>query len=217
MRMLLTSAGLQVEAIYAALDGLMGRPVARSRVAFVSTAATAQPGPHDWLVTEINRVYAMGWAEFNLLELAGLPTPIALDRLARVDVLYVTGGNAYHLARTIADSDLGADLINLLNDRVYIGASAGSMMFAQDLTRRMTAVFGEDDEFYQAAGRRAISPFDLFDWFLVPHADPDTWDPSVADRVGCPVYGVDDRSALRVVDGLVEVVSEGWWRRDSPS
>jgi dipeptidase E len=184
--MLLTSAGLQVEAMKIALDGLMNRPVARSRVAFVTTAATAQPGPHDWLITEINRVYAMGWTEFSLLELAGLPKPIALDRLARVDVLYVTAGNAYHLARTIADSDLGADLINLLHDRVYVGASAGSMMFAKDMTRRMTAVFGDDDEFYQAAGRRAVSPFNLFDWFLVPHTDPETWDPSVADRVDCP-------------------------------
>lgn len=150
-----------------------------------------------------------------------------LPRLPRHDVTHdtqdVSGGRSAeavvvdHLARTLTDSGLGADLINLLHDRVYVGVSAGSMVFARKLTRRLTAAFGEDDEFYQLAGRRAVSPFDLFDWFLVPHADRETWDPRVADRVGCPVYAVDDRSALRIIDDALDVVSEGWWQRDAPS
>jgi len=29
----------------------------------------------------------------------------------------------------------------------------------------------------------------------------------------CPSYAIDDETAIRVVDGAVDVVSEGHWRR----
>ena len=37
-----------------------------------------------------------------------------------------------------------------------------------------------------------------------------------AARMGIPAYAIDDETALKVVDGRVEVVSEGHWRQFTP-
>ncbi len=40
-------------------------------------------------------------------------------------------------------------------------------------------------------------------------ADAERW----AADIGGPAYAIDEQTAIRVVDGSVEVVSEGQWRR----
>ena len=34
-----------------------------------------------------------------------------------------------------------------------------------------------------------------------------------AAQLDCPAYAIDDATAIRVIDGEVDVVSEGAWRR----
>jgi dipeptidase E len=38
-----------------------------------------------------------------------------------------------------------------------------------------------------------------------------------AARIPVPAYAIDDQTAIRVVDGTVEVISEGNWRLFNPS
>ena len=38
-------------------------------------------------------------------------------------------------------------------------------------------------------------------------ANAETW----AAQIGGPAYALDDQSALRIVDGVTEVISEGEW------
>ncbi len=209
VKLLLTSAGVSNESIRAALADLLHRPFEGANLVLVTTAATAQPGHQDWLVSDINRVYALGWHEFNLLEINGLPRQMLLRRLHHADVIYVEGGNAYHLARSITDANLADDLRGLLDHKVYVGASAGSMIFTQQLTARLTTLYGADDELYQLNERRPVSPLNLFEWWLQPHVDFATWDPTSVQNLGYPLYAIDDQTAVRVVDQHVDVVSEG--------
>ena len=37
-----------------------------------------------------------------------------------------------------------------------------------------------------------------------------------ASGVDVPAYAIDDQTALKVIDGVVEVVSEGQWKRFTP-
>ena len=43
-------------------------------------------------------------------------------------------------------------------------------------------------------------------------ADAERW----AAGIGRPAYAIDDQTALKVIDGAVEVVSEGHWRLFTP-
>lgn len=59
-----------------------------------------------------------------------LPPADGLDRLLHAEVIYVEGGNHYHLARSITGNGLADGFLKALEDRMYVGVSAGSMILA---------------------------------------------------------------------------------------
>ena len=63
----------------------------------------------------------------------------------------------------------------------------------------------------------------LVDFAMFPHLDhPDMPDNSLANAekwaagLSVPAYAIDDQTAIKVIDGAVEVVSEGHWKRFTP-
>jgi dipeptidase E len=63
----------------------------------------------------------------------------------------------------------------------------------------------------------------LVDFALLPHLDHEDHPESstakverMAAEVPVPTYGIDDETAIKVVDGTVVVVSEGHWNRFAP-
>jgi dipeptidase E len=125
--MLLTSAGIQNDTLKSALADLVGKRFAATRLVFIPTASVAAAGDHGWLLEDMNRLHGLGWREFDILELNGLPAPMVLDRLRHADVIYVEGGNHYHLANSVTANGLATDLADILESKVYVGVSAGRM------------------------------------------------------------------------------------------
>ena len=67
------------------------------------------------------------------------------------------------------------------------------------------------------------STLGVVDFSIFPHLDhPDLPENSMAGAerwatgIGGPAYAIDDETAIKVVDGAVEVVSEGRWRLFTP-
>jgi dipeptidase E len=217
-RLLLTSAGIRNATLRSALAGLLDRPFADANVAFIPTASVAVPGDHGWFVEDLRRVHDLGWRELDVVELNGLPRATVVERLNRADVIYAEGGNHFHLAHSIVANDLAAELADLLETRVYVGMSAGSMQFSRPLSRQTGIAFGEQEDLEILGHAEPESPFGWFDWYLKPHlGSPDfpdrtpAWFEDVAQRVDFPVYALDDESAVRVRGNEVDVVSEGEW------
>src|ERR1700760_2207976 len=144
--MLLTSNGLRNELLTSALAELIGKPFTRAKVVFIPTASVAIAGDHGWLVEDLNRLYGLRWREFNVLELNGLPSSLVLARLRHADVIYVEGGNPYHLANSITANGLAAEMAGILESKVYVGVSAGSMIFSRNLSERTSEAFGEQED-----------------------------------------------------------------------
>jgi len=217
--MLLTSAGMRNEILSAALADLVGTPFAEASVVFIPTASVADAGDHGWLVEDLNRLHGFGWRELDILELNGLPRQMVLERLRRADVIYAEGGNHYHLANSIIVNGLAAEMAAVLEAKVYVGVSAGSMIFSRNLSEKTGEAFGEHDDLRILGETRARSPFGLFDWYLKPHLNspgfPDrtaAWFEAVAAKLDFPVYAIDDDSAVRVRGDETDVVSDGAWR-----
>ena len=64
------------------------------------------------------------------------------------------------------------------------------------------------------------SALGLVDFAMFPHLDhPSMPDNSIADAerwaagMSAPGYAIDDQTAIKVIDGAIEVVSEGHWKR----
>jgi dipeptidase E len=154
----------------------------------------------------------LGWKSVGLLELTALPT-IGQERwlpwVREADALLADGGDATYLCHWMRESGL-AELLPSLSDTVWVGVSAGSMV----MTPRIGAYFVE---WRSAPGDRTLG---MVDFSIFPHLDypgftgntlahAERW---AADIAG-PAYAIDDESALKVVAGVVEVVSEGHWKQ----
>ncbi len=220
MKLLLTSAGVKNESIRRALVALLGKPIAECDALCIPTAGYGHPYGNPagaWRFVSGNEprcpMVELGWKSVGLLELTALPW-IARDKwtswVRDADVLLVNGGDAVFLAHWIRQSGL-ADLLPSLHGKVWMGLSAGSMA----LTPRVGEAFMEakpsitgDDKGLGVVG---FSIFPHLDFPTFPEnsmANAQRW----AAELGNPSYAIDDETAIQVVDGKVEVISEGHWK-----
>lgn len=222
MKLLLTSGGITNPSIRGALVALLGKPIAEANALCITTASYAHPyagPPRAWSFLagrDEAPMTGLGWRSLGVLELTALPS-LGAERwvpwVRETDALLVNGGDALYLAHWLRQSGL-ADLLPSLREMVWAGLSAGSMA----LTPRIGEFFvewtppGGGDE---TLGLVDFSIYPHLEHPLLPHntmANAERW---AADIAG-PAYAIDDATAITVVDGAVEVVSEGHWRRFTP-
>src|SRR3712207_4503631 len=215
MKLLLTSGGVTNPSIHAALVELLGKPIAECHALVVPTAQWGHPmcGPASvrrLVAAEpgFERLSGLGWASVGVLELTALPT-IGPERwvpwVRNADALLVDGGDATYLSHWMRASGL-ADLLPSLPDLVWVGVSAGSMV----MTPRIGEYFVE---WPLAPDDRTLG---VVDFSIFPHLNAfPTNTPAHAERwaaeLAAPAYAIDEQTAITVVDGSVEVVSEGEW------
>ena len=216
MRLLLTSAGITNPTIQDALVDLLGRPIAESNALCIPTAGYGSSygpaGPWRFI-----RGVDMGWKSMGVLELTALPT-IDQERwvqwVREADVLLVNGGDTLYLRHWMRESAL-ADLLPSLPEMVYVGFSAGSLVLSPRIGQHFV------DRESPAGDDRALW---MVDFSIFPHLDP----PDLAENtmaaaerwaaeIAGPAYAIDDDTAIKVTDGIVEVVSEGHWKLFTPA
>lgn len=223
MKLLLASAGIKNKSIENALVEMLGKPIAECNALAIPTAGYGHPvmtPAHAYqfiagLEPETPLV-ELGWKSVGVLELTALPS-IPRDRwvgwVRDADALLAGGGDSLYLAHWMRESGL-ADLIPSLPNTVWAGISGGSMV--------MSPRVGQDFVEWQPVegGDKALG---LVDFAIFPHLDhPDLPENTMADAerwaatMDLPCYAIDDESAIKVVDGAVEVVSEGHWRLFTP-
>jgi dipeptidase E len=215
VKLLLTSAGVKNRAIEDALVELLGKPIADCSALCIPTATY---GHHNfagaWRFVSGNSplpLTQLGWGSLGVLELTALPS---LDEerwvpaVREADALLASGGDGAYLAHWLRESEL-PELFPSLTDTVWVGLSAGSMA--------LTPRIGDDFVTWQSpAGDRTLG---VVDFSIFPHVDhPDLPENTMAEAerwaagLGNPSYAIDDDTAIRVVDGEVDVVTEGHWR-----
>jgi dipeptidase E len=220
LKLLLTSGGVTNASIRSALVDLLGKPIAESSALCIPTAMYghpyAGPGTKVWQFVSgrsENPMTDLGWRSVGLLELTALPS-IADEQwvplVQEVDALLVSGGDVLYLRHWMRESGL-EQLLPSLTDTVWVGLSAGSMV--------MTPRVGADFIQWQPPSGDE-STLGLVDFSFCPHLAPDgqpgnsmaeaeQW----AATMSGTTYAVDDQTAFKVVDGAVEIVSEGLWKQ----
>ena len=219
-RLLLTSAGVRNATIRNALTNLLGRPIEECTALCIPTAMYghpyAGPGENVWKFVagrSEQPMIELGWKSVGLIELTALPS-IDKERwvslVRNADVLLVSGGDALFLSHWMQESGLN-DLLTELNDTVWVGMSGGSMVMSPRIGKEFVG-------WKQPSGDdRALG---LVDFAIFPHLDNESLPDNTmaaarkwAAGLDCVAYAIDDETAICVVDGVVDVVSEGHWHR----
>ncbi|HEX8094903.1 Type 1 glutamine amidotransferase-like domain-containing protein [Jatrophihabitans sp.] len=244
MRALLTSAGIRNSSIRDALVELLGKPIAECNALFIPTAIYPFPGGAygAWraLCGEASSLLAgLGWKSLGILELTALPSisegawvPTVRD----ADALLVWGGDPLFLANWMRRSGVTDLLPTLRSEAVYVGVSAGSIAATSTFVETYHEpprgsdgpLKSEDIVFTTPHGDLARilvtgQGAGLVDFAVIPHLEhPEHPDASLANaqrwaaRIPAPTYAIDDETAIRVVDGAAQVVSEGQWKLFQP-
>lgn len=218
MKLLLTSGGVKNPSIHDALVELLSRSISDCTALCIPTAEWGHPmctPASAWRFIAGRSTAPMcdlGWKSMGVLELTALAS-IGRERwvpwVLEADALLVDGGDALYLGHWMRQSGL-ADLLPSLVDTVWVGLSAGSMV--------MTPRIGPDFVSYTPPNGddRTLG---VVDFSIFPHLDHEQMPENTmtaaqrwAAGIGAPAYAIDDETAIRVVDGEVDVVSEGNWR-----
>jgi dipeptidase E len=224
LRFLLTSAGIKNASIERALVDLLGKPIAESSALCIPTGIQPFPGGRSHVYQFINGaapspMCELGWKSLGVLELTALPSirdEYWIPEVQEADALLVWGGSPLYLCYWMRQSGLADLLPSLGHETVYVGTSGGAMVATPD--------FGGttyDDSDPLTGSDRALG---LVEFSVFPHLEredmPDTSLANIekwAAGIRVPAYAIDDQTAITVVDGNVEVVSEGQWKLFTPS
>jgi dipeptidase E len=222
MRMMLTSGGVQEGPLLDTLRGLLGKPISASRCVAVIDAMLPFPGDRSKMLADLEAFRRLGWAELNVMSLFGGPRSVIESRLRSTDVVFCYGGSNHWLSHAWTSSGLAPGVLRqLLDEKVYIGLSAGSMIFSRQHAAVVEAF--DDQEEVEMLQLDSVGPaVPLLDFVVVPHLgapffphSTDEWAARGAARLAGPVWFLDDTSALvvRDPDAEPEIVSSGHWLR----
>lgn len=217
MKLLLTSAGVKNESIRTALVDMLGKPIAEANALCIPTAGYGHKGGWMGAYRFIHGVATtpmteLGWKSLGVLELSTLSTlskEYWVPYVQETDILLVNGGDAMFLYYWLRESGL-EELLPTLDDTVWMGLSAGSMVMAPNI--------GMDFTTWPMPGG-GDKTLGLVDFAIFPHLDhpalpentmkdAEAW----AAEMSAPCYAIDDETAIRVVNGTVDVISEGHWK-----
>lgn len=222
MKFLLTSAGIKNTSIHTALVELLGKPIEDASALCIPTASYGHPmvsPAQAWKFIGGQEpqtpMVELGWKSVGILELTALPSIDAerwISWVRETDALLVNGGDPLYLYYWMRQSGL-ADLLPSLR-AVYVGLSAGSIVMAprigDDFVGWKPPTGGDE-----TLGMVDFAIFPHLDHEMLPEntmADAERW----AAGMSVPAYAIDDETAIKVIDGAVEVISEGHWKLFTP-
>lgn len=216
MKLLLTSSGIRNKSIEKALLDLLGKPFDKSNLLFIPTAANPEEGDKGWLIDDIYNFRKLKFSSFNMLDISGVEKDIWFPAFNKADVIVFGGGDCYYLLDAIEKSGVGAELSKLIKTKVYVGISAGSMITAKNVSISIDNILYYE-KYRKEKNKKGLG---LVDFELRPHLNSD-WFPKVrlphlrelAEKESYSFYAIDDNTAIKVVDGKTEVISEGEWKK----
>ena len=244
MRAHLTSSGVKNGSIRDALADLLGKPFAECNALFIPTAIYPFPGGPYFAWNAMrgkasSSLADLGWKSLGILELTALPSieeEAWVPTVRDADALLVWGGDPLFLAGWMRRSGLTGLLPALRPEAVYVGVSAGSIVAAETFVETYREPPRGKDEPLKSEKVVFATPegdvdrtlvtargAGLVDFAVIPHLEnpnhPDASLPNAqiwAARIPAPTYAIDDDTAVKVVDGTAEVVSEGQWKLFQP-
>lgn len=214
MKLLLTSGGITNKSIEKALFDSVGKKPEDTSAVFVLTASNMEKGDKTWLIDDLVYLKKQNFKSIDIADISAVQENIWKPKFEEADIIFFEGGNEYYLMEWIDKSGLKSVMPEFLKNKVYVGVSAGSMVAGKNLdVKIMQTAYGEDFDKNQNMACMGLVNFNFF-----PHLNSSYFKKvredlmkELAKEIQEKVYVLDDNSALKVVDGKVEVISEGKW------
>jgi dipeptidase E len=143
MKLLLTSQGLTTDAIRDKFFEIVGKKPSEISMAFIPTAAYPNADKF-WVRLTKEEILKTGIKNITVVDLKNYKEKELYNKLKQFDVIFVNGGNTFHLLYWVKKSGFDKVIKKLLEEgKTYVGLSAGSLLACPDI--RVASWKGLDD------------------------------------------------------------------------
>ena len=205
MKLVLCSEGFFTPNTVQACVELVGKPQDQISVAIINEAYAVEEGDKYWVLDNLNDVAKNFKGGIDMVNLLALPLGKIEENIMKRDVIFVIGGNTDYLMHVFDKTGFSKLLPKLLETKVYVGSSAGSMVLGRRVsTEAYTKI-------YEEPGDWGVTDYlGLVDLAIKPHLNSKVFPNNRAEildqvckGVNFPVYALQDDSAI-VVDGTTQ-------------
>ncbi len=187
------------------LDALFDGGLSDKKVVCIPTAAYAEKGYEEWLPQEM-QVIQQRAGSFIELDIEGKSPEEVDDTTRDADIIYVTGGNTYHLLEQAKNCNLKT-CIDKCFERggMYFGCSAGAIVTSP----RIDFIEDMDDNINNINDFEGLN---LIDFLFLPHLDHQHYGPiiaGIADKLKSAkenVFGLNDDQGLYIEDSYIRII-----------
>lgn len=217
MKLLLTSGGITNKTIENELKRLLNKEnFYNVKILYCTTASNYDGGNmSDWLVDDLIYLKNSGF-EIDVCDINGINKEKFINRFEWADVFFFEGGNTQWLRESIRKSGLESELPKLLENKIWIGASAGSCVLCPTVCNSVQDLFDENIKELPKDG------LNLVNFQFIPHLNNSVFpkinitniqdaSKNLLEIDGKKMYIVDDNGAVVVNNGQIKVASEGIW------
>lgn len=216
MKLVLTSGGISNKSIENELRTFIGKDFKGLKMLFCTTASNYEGGDmNEWLIEDLITLRNLGFI-IDVCDINGISIENFIHRFEWADVFYFEGGNTQWLRKCINSSGLEEHLKKLLETRIWIGASAGSIVLCPTVYNSCQELFDEYVKDFPEDGLGFV------DFQFIPHLNNESFPKIRKENLvnsskklkkidGKKLYVLDDSSAIFINDKEIKIVSEGEW------
>lgn len=211
MKLILASTGFNTKEAVEQCIKFVGKPAKEISFGVINEAYVPYHFPHDWVIDDLISIKDNFSSNIELIPLS-LDINEVKSRLSDKDVIFVIGGNTAYLKTVFDKSGFSTLLPKLLDDKVYVGSSAGAMVLGHCPTKEtLLQTSGEEDDFsvtnYLNIVNFSIIPH-IHGRFTLPNADKQVSIESEKQQYA--VYGISDAAAIIVDNDKTYIVGKDY-------
>lgn len=202
MKLLLTSTGLSHPEISADFIRLLGKSPDMSRVGFITIAARTE---EEYLYAKESKIELTNLGIRDIVTIDSCKNDI--KQIMEFDVVYVCGGNTFHLMNEINKYDIGNILRQFVDsNKLYVGVSAGTIIVTPSIGIAAVEPSDAND-----VGLIDMNGLGLIDFEISPHT-PEIVSYENVEKYSAhhkvKLYAISDKTAIKIQDGNLEVIGE---------
>lgn len=207
MKLILCSEGFHTPNTVQACIDLVGKPRDQITFAVINEAFAAEHGDKRWVISNLNDVAKNFPAEMDIVNLLALPLKEIEERILQKDAIFVVGGHTDYLMSVFMKTGFDKLLPKLLNSKVYVGSSAGSMVMGKRLSSE-----AYKEMYKEVVGYGTTRYLEFVDFAIMPHIGSKDF-PGRKEKLiraskqhSGKIYGLRDDSAIIVNDNKVRII-----------
>ena len=201
MKLILCSEGFHTPNTVEACVRLAGKPQDKITFAVINEAYAVEHGDKRWILDNLNDVSRNFPAEMDIVNLLALPLSEVEERILQKDAIFVVGGHTDYLMSVFVKTGFDKLLPKLLESKIYVGSSAGSVVMGKRLSSKAYEIM-----YKEVVGYDITKYLEFVNFSIMAHIDSKDFPGRKEKLIEASkqnldkIYGLRDDSAV-VVDG----------------